>query len=234
MLRAMPLGLRGVTNAVPASGAEGPERLADARRNAPLTLLTFERVVSLLDYENYARAYPGIAKARGDVLWIDGASMVFLTLAGATGGAPGDDVLTNLGLSIAGASDPSQRFEAAAFVPRYFSLGAAVAIDPRYVFADVQAAVQSLLLVSFGFDARDLGRSVTAAEVMALIHTVPGVVAVDLTELLPYSDDAPPANTVLDAVPAFGARFDVATKTKMPAELLLINPAGITLTEMAS
>ena len=233
MLRAMPLGLRGVTNAVPASGAEGPERLADARRNAPLTLLTFERVVSLLDYENYARAYPGIAKARGDVLWIDGASMVFLTLAGATGGAPGDDVLRNLGLSIAGASDPSQRFEAAAFVPRYFSLGAAVAIDPRYVFADVQAAVQSLLLVSFGFDARDLGRSVTAAEVMALIHTVLGVVAVDLTELLPYSDDAPPANTVLDAVPAFGARFDVATKVRTPAELLLINPAGITLTEMA-
>ena len=233
MLRAMPLGLRSVTNAVPASGAEGPEQLADARRNAPLTLLTFERVVSLLDYENYARAYPGIAKARGDVLWIDGASMVFLTLAGATGGAPGDDVLRNLGLSIAGASDPSQRFEAAAFVPRYFSLGAAVAIDPRYVFADVQAAVQSLLLVSFGFDARDLGRSVTAAEVMALIHTVLGVVAVDLTELLPYSDDAPPANTVLDAVPAFGARFDVATKVRTPAELLLINPAGITLTEMA-
>src|SRR5207247_308265 len=49
MLRAMPLGLRGVTNPVPASGAEGPEKLADARRNAPLTLLTFERVVSLLD-----------------------------------------------------------------------------------------------------------------------------------------------------------------------------------------
>jgi hypothetical protein len=64
MLRAMPLGLRGVTNPVPARGAEGPERLADARRNAPLTLLTFERVVSLLDYEDYARAYPGIGKAR--------------------------------------------------------------------------------------------------------------------------------------------------------------------------
>ena len=75
MLRAMPLGLRGVTNALPASGAEGPEQLADARRNAPLTLLTFERVVSLLDYENYARAFPGIGKARGDVLWIDGASL---------------------------------------------------------------------------------------------------------------------------------------------------------------
>jgi hypothetical protein len=62
---------------------------------------------------------------------------------------------------------------------------------------------------------------------------VPGVLAVDLTELLPYTDDAPPANTALDAVPAFGARYDAATKTRTPAELLLINPAGITLTEMA-
>lgn len=233
MLRAMPLGLRGVTNAVPARGAEGPEQLADARRNAPLTLLTFERVVSLLDYENYARAYPGIGKARGDVLWVEGASMVFLTVAGATGGAPGDDVLTNLGLSIAGASDPTQRFEAAAFAQRYFSLGAAIAIDPRYLFADVRTAVRSLLLTAFGFEARALGQSVTAAEVMALIHTVPGVVAVDLTELLPYSEDEPSANTVLDAVPAFGARCDAATKVRTPAELLLINPAGITLTEMA-
>jgi len=233
MLRVMPLGLRGVTNAVRASGAEGPERLADARRNAPLTLVTFERVVSLLDYENYARAYPGIGKARGDVLWIAGAAQVFLTVAGATGGPPGDDVLTNLGLSIAGASDPSQRFETAAFVQRYFSLGAQIAVDPRYRFADVQAAVQGLLLASFGFDARGLGQSVTAAEVLALIHTVAGVLAVDLTELLPYTDDAPPANTVLDAVPAFGAHYDVATKTRTPAELLLVNPAGITLTEMA-
>jgi hypothetical protein len=233
MLRAMPLGLRGVTNAVPASGAEGPEQLADARRNAPLTLLTFERVVSLLDYENYARAYPGIGKARGDVLWINGAAMVFLTVAGATGGAPGGDVLKNLGLSIAGASDPSQRFEAAAFVQRYFSLGVQIAIDPRYLFADVQAAVHSLLLSSFGFDARDLGQSVTAAEVMALIHTVPGVIAVDITELLPYTDDAPPANVALDAVPAFGALYDVATKVKTPAELLLVNPAAVTVTEMA-
>ena len=94
MLRAMPLGLRGVTNPIAASGAEGPEQLADARRNAPLTLMTFERVVSLLDYEDYARAYPGIGKARGDVLGVDGAALVYLTVAGATGGAPGADVLT--------------------------------------------------------------------------------------------------------------------------------------------
>ena len=35
MPRAMPLGLRGVNNPLPAGGAQDPEKLADARRNAP-------------------------------------------------------------------------------------------------------------------------------------------------------------------------------------------------------
>jgi hypothetical protein len=232
MLRAMPLGLRGVTNSIPATGAEGPEQLADARRNAPLTLLTFERVVSLLDYENYARAYPGIGKARGDVLWINGESRVFLTVAGATGGLPGSDVLDNLRQSIVGASDPSQKFIAAAYAPRYFTLTASIAVDRRYRFADVQTNVSSVLLTAFGFDQRDLGQSVTAAEIVTLIHTVPGVIAVGIAKLLLYTHAPPPAVTALDAVPAFAARYDAPTATALPADLLLINPAGLRLTEM--
>jgi hypothetical protein len=233
MLRAMPLGLRGVTNPIAASGAEGPEKLADARRNAPLTLLTFERVVSLLDYENYARAFPGIGKARGDVLWVDGTSRIFLTVAGATGGAPGDDVLANLIGSIAAASDPSQRFDAGTYAQRYFSVKAKVAVDPRYVVDDVLAAVSAALLAGFSFEARDLGQSVTAAEVVTLIHTVAGVLAVDLDELLPYTDDPVPPDPAATAVPAFGAHWDAATRAALPAELLLINPAGVVLEEMA-
>ena len=96
----------------------------------------------------------------------------------------------------------------------------------------MQASVATTLLAAFGFAARDLGQSVTAAEIMALIHTLPGVVAVDIFELLPYSDGPQPADTALDAVPAFGARYDAATATQVPAELLLINPASLTLTEM--
>ena len=63
---------------------------------------------------------------------------------------------------------------------------------------------------------------------IALIHTVPGVVAVDLDELLPYTDDPLPAEPRSPtAVPAFGARWDAAARSATPAELLLINPAGI-------
>jgi hypothetical protein len=67
---------------------------------------------------------------------------------------------------------------------------------------------------------------------MALVHTVRGVVAVDIVDLLLYTDDPAPADTSLDAVPAFGARYHTASGLQTPAELLLINPAGVTLTEM--
>ena len=230
MLRAMPLGLRGVDNVLPASGAEGPERLEDARRNAPLTLLAFERVVSLSDYQDFARAFPGIGKARADLVWVNGASRVLLSVAGATGGAPGDEVLAHLRQAITDLSDPSQAFVLQASVMRYFRCVARVQVDPQYIAADVLAAAAALLQKAFGFDARDLGQSVTAAQLLALLHQVPGVVAVDLDVLQPYGDGAVAA-VVAQSVPAFGGRWYGAKRCMQPAELLLLQPTALELKE---
>lgn len=230
MLRAMPLGLRGVDNVLPASGAQGPERLADARRNAPLTLLAFERVVSLSDYQDYARAFPGIGKARADLAWVDGASRVLLSVAGATGGAPGAEVLANLRQAITDLSDPSQPFVLGASVLRYFRCEARVVVDPQYEAAAVLANAMAHIQQAFGFDARDLGQSVTAAELLALMHQVPGVVAVDLDVLQPYGEGATSA-AAAQAVPAFGGRWNAAARSMLPAELLLVNPAALDLVE---
>lgn len=230
MLRAMPLGLRGVDNVLPASGAQGPERLADARRNAPLTLLAFERVVSLPDYQDFARAFPGIGKARADLAWVDGASRVLLSVAGATGGAPGAEVLANLRQAIRDLSDPSQPFVLGASVLRYFRCEARVVVDPQYEAATVLADAKARIQQAFGFDARDLGQSVTAAELLAWMHQVPGVVAVDLEVLQPYGEGATAA-VAAQAVPAFGGRWDAAARSMLPAELLLVNPAALDLVE---
>jgi hypothetical protein len=231
MLRARPLGLRDVTNPVAASGAQGPQQFADAKRNAPLTLLTFQRVVSILDYQDFARGYPGIGKARADVLWIDGTPSVHLTVASATGGAPSDDVLAHLTESIRTGSDPSQRFNISAYAPRYFSVTADVAVDPRYVAHDVVVQAVTALQTAFGFAARELGQSVTAAEIITQIHRVAGVVAVDLRALVPYADGPPPQDLRPPGLPSFAARWDSATRTITPANLLLINPVAIRLTE---
>ncbi|MFT3815290.1 MAG: putative baseplate assembly protein [Acidovorax sp.] len=229
MPRAMPLGLRGVNNPLPAGGAQDPEKLEDARRNAPLTLLTFERVVSLSDYQDFARAFPGIGKARADLVAVGGAARVLVTVTGATGGLPDAQVLDNLHQAIAGQSDASQQFELQAALLRYFRCTAGLVIDPRYEADAVLAEGQARLRQAYGFDARDLAQSVTAAAVMALLHQVPGVVAVELKVLQSYGEDGG-ADAAEQVLPAFGARWD---GTMQPAELLLINPAAVQLLEAA-
>ena len=228
MLRAMPLGLRGVSNPLPASGAQGPEQLADARRNAPLTLLAFERVVSLPDFQDFARAFPGIGKARADLAWVAGSTRVLLSVLGATGGAPGAQVLDNLRQAIATLSDGSQPFFVAAAALRYFRCTARIAVDAQYQATAVLAAGAARLQQAFGFDERDLAQAVTAAELLALLHQVPGVVAVDLDVLQPYGEGST-ADAAAQVVPAFGARWE--GHAMRPAELMLLNPAALDLKE---
>lgn len=228
MLRAMPLGLRGVSNPLPASGAQGPEQLADARRNAPLTLLAFDRVVSLTDYQDFARAFPGIAKARADLAWVGGGTRVLLSVLGATGGVPGAQVLDNLREAIATLSDGAQPFAVAAAALRYFRCTARIAIGAQYRADAVLAAGAARLQQAFGFAARELAQAVTAAELLALLHRVPGVVAVDLDVLQPYGE-AGTDDTAAQLLPAFAARWE--GEAMRPAELLLLHPAALELVE---
>ncbi|WP_420227253.1 hypothetical protein [Pigmentiphaga litoralis] len=242
MPRAMPLGLRGVTNPLPATGAADREHLADARVHVPRSLQAFDRVVSMLDYVAYARIYPGIGKARADVLWVDGQSRIALSVTGATGGDAGDTVRANLAASIASVSDPSQRVDVRACGLRRFRCKARVLADPRYVKADVSGRVTSALLDTFGIDAREIGQPVTAAEVIACIQAVPGVVAVDL-EALALLDDAeaggPPGAAyatspaaVPAGLPAYGARWDARNRRVIPAALLYISADALSVTDM--
>ena len=64
-----PLGVKEATNPLAASGGDDSELLVDARRNAPLTVLTLERAVSLQDYEDFSRAFAGVAKALATWIW---------------------------------------------------------------------------------------------------------------------------------------------------------------------
>ena len=69
MLLTRPLGVKGAINPMDAEGAADREALDDARQNAPLTVLTLDRAVSLKDYEDFARAFSGIAKALATWTW---------------------------------------------------------------------------------------------------------------------------------------------------------------------
>ncbi len=103
-----PQGLKSVTNPDPATGGADPATADDARASAPLHVLTLDRVVSLEDYQNYALAFAGIAKALATWTWSGRTRGVFLTVAGANGTVfqSDDPTITNLKAALWNAGNP--------------------------------------------------------------------------------------------------------------------------------
>jgi predicted phage baseplate assembly protein len=240
LLKKRPFGVRGVTNPVAAAGAEDPETRDEARQNAPLTVLTLDRVVSLQDFEDFARAYAGIGKAQAVALWSGETELVHITVAGANGDeiAATSDLLKNLRNAIAGARDPLRAVEIGTFQLRYFDVAAYIQIAPAYLWEDVKGQIESGLINAFSFAARGFGQPATAAEVVNVIHNTPGVVAVDLERFYLIDELGQPVGALLSSVlPTQPVRLNPdrtasGAQRFLPAELVLINPAGITLTEM--
>lgn len=235
LLKTRPLGIRGATNPVAASGAAAPEALDEARVNAPLTVLTLDRIVSLRDFEDFARAFAGIGKARAVALWDGETRLVHVTVASSTGKpiATTTPLYANLVKAMRAACDPMQAFLVSDHTLLSFNLRAKVRIDPRYVADAVLSDVQVALTAAFSFEERALGQPVTAAEVVTVISQVAGVVAVDLDQLYLSTDPNGPNQEVPDPIlPASTADWNAEKSEIQPAQLLLINPAGVTLLKM--
>jgi predicted phage baseplate assembly protein len=181
-LMTRPLGVKGATNPERATGAADPETLADARRNAPLTVLTLDRVVSLRDYEDFARAFAGIAKALATWTWDGQTRGVFVTVAGTDGEEvkPESELYEKLLSAMRKKGDPYVPLRVQSYRKSLFRISAGVQAHPDFLEEQVLAAVKQALDARFSFEARELGQDVTLSEVMAAMQAVPGVVAVDV------------------------------------------------------
>jgi uncharacterized phage protein gp47/JayE len=234
-LMSRPPGLRGVTNPLPATGGANPQRLSAARKNAPLTVLTLERVVSVADYENFARAFAGVGKAQAIAVWSGETHLVYLTVAASDGTSvkTGGSLYTTLVNAINNLKDPVQTFRVAGFQSLAFNLTAALLVDKvNHTLAGVTAAVTSALRAAFSFSARSFAEAVTEAEIVTLIQSVPGVRACTLSQLYLTSDANGPSQKEPPAfLAASPARWE--SGAIRPAQLLLLNHAGVTLKEMA-
>ena len=237
MLRERPLGIASVHNPLPASGAAEPENRDDAKVNAPLTVLTMERIVSLRDFEDFARGFAGIGKAQATAVWEGDHRRIHVTVAGTTDALLEDDapLVKNLGRAVADASEPGLDVTISAYRRRYFDLEAGVRVDPAYAGQMVLDSVRHALLDAYTFRRRSFGQPVTAAEVVRIAQAVPGVVAVYLRSLYLLADDIEakiakrarrPLEQVLVPRPA-----ERVGKKLVGAELLLVSPAGATIRE---
>ena len=152
-----PPGLRGVTNPLAARGGADQEDVDDARENAPATVRTFGRAVSLEDFADLVRATGEVAKAQAVWVWDGLERAIHLTVAGQEGGLFADEDLRRIGASLDRARDPNYRLGVANYTPFPVLLRATLNVDARYVSDEVVADALAAALGALDFEAVDLG-----------------------------------------------------------------------------
>ena len=219
-LMSRPLGLKHAFNPLAANGGDDPETLDNARMNAPINVLTLGRVVSLQDYEDFARTFAGVAKALATWTWNGTRRVVAVTVAGPKGAdiKPDQATYTNLLRAMQGAGDPHVNLQVISYGRAFFRIAGTVWCGREYLPEKVQPALKQALQAQFGFEARGFGQPVRLSEVVAVIQGVSGVEAVD-TDRFYRADQASGWNARLPAaMPHLSVDGDLA-----PAELLLLD-----------
>jgi hypothetical protein len=227
-LMTRPLGLKGVSNPAPAEGGTEPEPADQARRTMPLGTRTLGRAVSLLDYEDFALAFTGIAKAQAQVLQLRAGPTIAITVAGQDGAplSEGNPVRNALRLALRDSGDPFVNVTLLSYQHSTFRIGLTVKRDPAYEITQVLAAVEAALRAQYSFDARSLAQPVLQSDVIAVAHSVPGVIAVDLDFL--YGGTLPLSQVPKSRqVRLLASRMRVSGGVALPAELLTLHPGPL-------
>jgi hypothetical protein len=242
MLLSRPQGLKGVTNPTDTNGAQAPEHLAEARTNAPLTVRTLDRAVSLEDYEDFARAFGGIAKAAATWAWDGRARRLYLTVAGPQGAAiPAEsDTFRNLVGALQKGGDPFIPLQVMSYRPVLFRVSGNVKIDADFENNKVLIDVNNKLHEAFSFENRDLGQPVFLSEVIELVQGVAGVIAVQVNDfrradakMTVLAQRLNPFRLVGTKMPVLEKRLLAASASQsssgivLPTELLLLDAESI-------
>lgn len=233
-LTTRPLGVIGVSNPVPASGGADPESADQIRRNVATEILTFDRLVSVRDYEDFARARPGIAKASSRRLSDGGRQLVHVTVAGA-GGQPLDDqgeTLRSLRSAVRRNGDPVQPVLIAPARLMLLIVSARIRPLPGGQWEDLEPRVRSTLLETFGFAQRELGQDVSLGEIYRATQQVPGVDEVHVETLgevpagIEPADFGRLANGLRPPAPrrVVSGQASLANKTLTAAGVLWLSP----------
>lgn len=190
-----PTGLAAAVNPLPAEGGADQETLAEARDNAPRTVRTFGRIVSLQDFEDQATASGEIAKALATFVWDGLDRAIHLTIAGQEGEELSDDAHRDLGDNLRSVRDPNHRLLIDNYVQVLIQVRAGVKIDPNYITDDVVADARARVSDYFAFDNLRLGEPVHLSGLYRVLQETPGVVYADV-DLFQFKKPAGMSNFV--------------------------------------
>ncbi len=222
------LGIQSVSNPLGTTGGEDPESLSNIRRNAPLTVLALDRIVSIKDYEDFANAFAGIGKALADLIWEKEDRKIHLTVAAADGDAVAEDQKKKLLNAISAARDGNIPVVIQSFSNKRFGVEARLRIERDYIPEKVISQARKALATTFSFASRGFGQGVTPSEIIAVLQTVAGTSAVDLEYIIEQSLKYDPFHTEHFRLTASRATWDGINI--LPAELLTIDPDRLFIT----
>lgn len=183
----LPVGLKSVTNPTAAIGGADPESIEQARENAPTTVRTFGRAVSLRDFEDLVRVSGEVAKALATWVWNGEARAVHLTIAAQQGQLFTPRDLSRIQASLDSQRDPNHALFLDNFVPVPVVVTATVRVKSAYVASGVAEATRTTLLNALSFEALCFGQPLALSDIYAVLQTVEGVDSVDI-DLFHFKD----------------------------------------------
>ncbi len=175
-----PKGLKSVINPDGTDGGADPETLDNARENAPTTVRTFDRAVSLLDFEDLARSRSEVAKAKVTWVWSGVSRAVHLTIAGQDGGIFSSTALERIHAGLTSQRDPNRQLLVDNYKIIPILITATLNIDANYVAPKVADATRSALLEALSFESLEFAQSIHLSDVYAILQNVSGVVSADI------------------------------------------------------
>jgi hypothetical protein len=182
LLQTRPLGVKSVINPLSASGGADKENRDQARENAPLAVMSLDRLVSVQDYADFTRTFAGIGKAASQKLSDSKRQLVHITIAGADD-IPIDetsDLYQNLVIALRKFGDPDLPVQVELRELVVLVLSAKVRLAADYQWEPVATEIRTALLDTFGFQKRALGQPVLLSEVISSIQKIDGVTYADV------------------------------------------------------
>ncbi|MFI1487887.1 putative baseplate assembly protein [Streptomyces sp. NPDC020747] len=219
-----PLGVTAVTNPRSATGGADADGPGLTRRTVPLAVSALDRLVSEVDYEDFARSRAGIGRATARELFDGRRRVLHVTVAG-TDDVPiaeDSDLLRALRGALTEYGDPNLPVRVDVRELVALLVAARVKVAPDHTWQVVEPRLRQALLRRLGYEGRELGQPARLSDILATAHQVPGVDYVDvdvftgvrasataeeLTKLL--ANPGPPKASV----PARGATYDEKTYT---------------------
>jgi predicted phage baseplate assembly protein len=177
-----PTGLREVINPLPATGGVDAETIEAARTNAPTTVRTFDRAISVSDFGHLAQEFVGVAKAHADWAW-DGEERVVFVTVGGDAGAPLGTKLADVQTYLDFRRDPNRSVRVGEYRSIPFVLTIEIEVESNRFNEDVEAEARAAVEDYFSYEARSFGQAVHLSDLYAVAHEVEPVVSARIVRL---------------------------------------------------